>query len=83
MNYLVEDFLEESKEPSLCLDCFIKLKVGVTDAEKPFLLFEEVATVMNQKGMYFEQGTCHECGKQGEVIACHPYFPSTPRARKS
>ena len=53
MNYLVEDFLEESKQPSLCLDCFIKLKVGVTDAEKPFLLSEEVSTLMNQEGMYF------------------------------
>jgi hypothetical protein len=71
MNYLVEDFLEESKEPSLCLDCFIKLKVGVTDAEKRFLLSEEVSTLMNQKGMYFEPGTCTECRKGGEVIACH------------
>ncbi len=70
MNYLVEDFLEESKEPSLCLKCFIKLKVGMTDAEKPSLLSEEVSTLMNQRGMYFEQGTCIECGKEGEVIAC-------------
>jgi hypothetical protein len=68
-NYLVEDFMEESTEPTLCLECFKKLRVGSTDAEKQFLLSEEVATMVTHAGMHFKQGQCSNCGKEGEVIA--------------
>ena len=72
MNYLVEDFvedfMEESKEPTLCHECAANLTVGQTEAEKKFLAAEKVSTEITHLGMRFKQGKGSSCGKEGEVI---------------